>query len=147
MLRDKIETKSTRDIWVEYREGFRVKLRYVPREHLRKIIERCQRVEWDHKTHQKKETSLDQRKWAHLFAEEVFLDWEGLTPEMLRSMIEMKEYPAGAVPFSIEDCEELLYHAYDFDVWAQELCADLAAFEAVADAERKKSSAPSPGMN
>ena len=141
MLQGRIKEKSARTIWAEYRDGFRVELRYVPREHLRRISERCKVSEWDKRTHQSTEKS-DGRKWAKEFAKDVFVNWEGLTPEVLKTLVEMDEYPTTDTPFSVEDAEEILFHAYDFDLWAQQLSADLAAFVAVEEAVQIKKSAP-----
>jgi len=141
MLQGRIKEKSARTIWAEYRDGFRVELRYVPREHLRRISERCKVSDWDKRTHQSTEKS-DGRKWAKEFAKDVFVNWEGLTPEVLKTLVEMDEYPTTDTPFSVEDAEEILFHAYDFDLWAQQLSADLAAFVAVEEAAQIKKPAP-----
>ena len=141
MLQGRIKEKSARTIWAEYRDGFRVELRYVPREHLRRISERCKVSDWDKRTHQSTEKS-DGRKWAKEFAKDVFVNWAGLTPEVLKTLVEMDEYPTTDTPFSVEDAEEILFHAYDFDLWAQQLSADLAAFVAVEEAAQIKKPAP-----
>jgi hypothetical protein len=146
MFREKNKTSGERTLWAEYREGFEVQLRYVPREHLRRIMERCKIQEWDKRTHQSTERS-DPKKWAQEFAREVMVDWKGLTPAVLRVMVELAEYPEGPAPFSVEDAAYLLFHAYDFDLWAQQVSADLGAFVAAEEAEQTKKSAPSPAAS
>lgn len=143
---EKSQQTVERTLWAEYRDGFFVQLRYLTRAQLRHISERCKTTGWDKTTHEKIEKA-DQAKWAALFAREVFVDWKGLMPAVLRVMVNLAEYPTEEQPFSVEKAEYLLLNAYDFDLWAQALSADLAAFVAWEEAEQIKKSAPSPAAS
>lgn len=135
MFKEKSNVERT--LWAEYLPGFRVQLRYVPREQLRRISERCKIQEWDKRTHQSTERS-DQKKWCEEFAKDVLIGWEGLTPDVLKQMVDLEEYPTGPSPYTVEDATFLLLKAYDFDLWCQQLVTDLAAFVAAEEADRTK---------
>lgn len=129
MLKGKIKDKSALTVWVEYRDGFEVELRYVPRPEFQKLRKRCSVRKWDPKTHQQVEEVEDTKLWRAM-AEGLVVNWKGLTPTVLSAMADMTEYPTVEVPFSVDDCEELLSKCYDFDVWVQSTCTEMALFDA-----------------
>lgn len=138
-LKGLILDRSDRTVWAEYRDGFEVEIRYLPRARLRGMLDRAARREWDSKNHRATET-IDGEKFARLMAEEVVAGWRGLTPEVLKKMVDMQSYPDSDVPYSAEDCAELLQKAYGFDTWVQQICSDLEAFEAARRAAEEKNS-------
>ena len=139
MLKGKIKDQSDRTVWAEYRDGFQIQIRYVPRAKLQRMLDRCQKREWDPKDHQLKD-KLDNEKFYRMIAEEVVVGWRGLTPDVLRKMADMEEYPEEEVPYSVDDAAELLDKAYDFDLWVQRVCSDLEYFDASRRASEEKNS-------
>lgn len=139
MLKGKIKENSDLTVWAKYKEGFEVEIRYLSRDQLRKIMDQCKKTDWDPKTHQIKE-SLDSDKFYRQQAEHVVVDWRGLTPPVLKNIVDMEPYPETEVPYSVEDCAELLSKAYDFDLWVQQISSDLEYFEASRRASEVKNS-------
>lgn len=136
----KFKTQSERTIHAEYQDGFVLEIRYMPRDHLRRLLERCKVREWDKATHQPIEKTDDAR-----FAKELaksIVSWTGLTGALLRRLVELEEYPADdeQVPYSAAVAEGLLFHCYDLDKWLQTMMTDLEAFETVRRATETKNS-------
>lgn len=140
MFADKVRQKSDRTMWAEYRDGFMVCLRHVTREELRKMVKRATVSGWDSKTHQAKE-DVDPEKYAKELSS-LIVDWKYLTPDVLRSMIDLKEYPDDN-PYSARDAEALVKDAYDFDAWVQTTVTNIDIFAAYEAAETKKKSGQS----
>ncbi len=146
MLKGQIKERSERTVWAEYKDGFEVEIRYTPRGRLRRLVEEAHRQKWDPVTHQRT-SELDREKFYNLIAQEIVVNWRGLTPEVLKKLVEMDCYPAEEVPYTKEDCAEILAHAYDFDLWVQDLSASLDHFEAARRAAEEKNSSPSPAKH
>lgn len=139
----KFKAKSERTIHAEYLDGFILEVVYLPREQLRKMLDRCKIREWDKTTHQPVERHDDKR-----FAKELskaIRGWKGLTGSLLRRLVELEEYPGDDedVPYDPETAEGLLFHCYDLDKWLQNVMTDLDAFEAVRRADETKNSSAS----
>jgi len=143
MIAGKIKDRSDKTAWAEYRPGFEVEIRFCPRARLSKISEQAKKTTWSNKTHLRVET-VDNQAFYRLMAEEVLVDWRGLTPEILKQMIDMEEYPKGDVPFDTKDAAELMEKAYDFDMWVQDVCTSLEMIEAARKAAEQKNSLPLP---
>src|SRR5262245_10934137 len=141
MLAGKKQVEKT--VWAEYKDGFAVEIRFIPRSRQRDLVERAQSREWV--DHQMKE-STDRKKYSELVAKEVIANWRGLTADVLRKMVVLDQYPE-EVPFTIEDCAWLLHEAYDFDVWIAHISSQIQYFDAARRAEEAKNSSPSPAGN
>jgi hypothetical protein len=132
------KTESEKTIWANYRGGFDVEIRYAPRAKMRRIIDDCRVREWDPKTHQPIERA-DDEKFFKRVAEEIVVNWRGLTADVLRGMLDLENYPEEE-PYSKESCVELLKGAYDFDRWVQHIATEIELFEASRRAEVTKNS-------
>ncbi len=139
MLKTIINEESTRTVWAEFKDGFCVEIRYSPRAQIKRMVERCQVREYDRATHLPKER-IDHAKLYDAISREVIVNWRGLTPAVLRTMVDLKETPTEEIPYSPEDAAELLARAYDFDFWVQQVAADLEYFEAARRASETKKS-------
>lgn len=138
MLKGKIKDDSQRTCWAEFKDGFQVEIKYSPRGKLQKIYEQATTREWDPKGFSK--NSIDAKKLYELMAKEIVVNWRGLTPDILRKMVDMEKYPDGEIPYSPDDAVELLEKAYDFDTWVQKITTDLEIFEASRRAAETKNS-------
>ena len=125
-------------IWAEYKDGFEICLRFIDRDELRKKVKRATVSSWDPKTHQKEE-KVDEKKYAAELAD-VILDWRGLSPRVLRSLVVSESRPTENTPYSPQRAEELMRKAYHFDAWVQSTVTELELFNAYEDAELKKKS-------
>ena len=137
----KAKTSSDKTVWANYRDTFDVEIRYAPRAKMRALINECQIREWDQKTHQPIERA-DDDKFFKRIAEEIVVNWRGLSGEVLRGMIDLDQYPQDEIdePYSKESCFELLKGAYGFDRWVQHIATELEAFEAARRAAETKNS-------
>lgn len=138
MLKGKILEESSRTVWAEFKPGFQVEIKYSPRGKLGKIYEQATVKEWDPKGFMK--STVDSKKLYELMAKDLMVGWRGLTPGILRTMVDMESYPDSEVPYSAEDAAELLEKAYDFDGWVQKITTDLEIFEAARRAAETKNS-------
>lgn len=138
MLKGKIKDESSRTVWAEFKPGFQVEIKYSPRGKLQKLYEQATAREWDSKGFAK--SSIDAKKLYELMAKEVVVGWRGLTPEVLRSLVDMDSYPDTDVEYSVDDAVELLSKVYDFDTWVQRITADMEIFEAARRAAEIKNS-------
>jgi hypothetical protein len=139
MLKGNINLKSERKIWVPYKGAFEVEIRHIPRDHSRQISQACQKREWDVDTAQYL-TALDKEKFYDVLSREVLTNWRGLTPDVLRMLVDMKKYPESEVPYSPEDAAELLQRVEGFDVWVQNIARNLDHYEADRRAGETKNS-------
>lgn len=137
MLKGRKQTERT--VWVEYKDGFELEVRYSNRDRAREFLTRCTIQEWDVATRQFRE-KVDNKKYARLLAEEVIANWRGLTPPVLKQMVLLDEYPEIEVPFSVDDAEWLLNEAAGFDLWVQQVSHEIAIFNAVRRSEEVKNS-------
>lgn len=139
MLKGRIKDKSELTVWAEYKDGFALQIRYTPRTKLRQITDACKNRQWDPKTHQLVEV-VDNEKFYRRVAEELVINWRGLTPPVLRKLVDMEPYPEIEAPYSVEDCAELLSEAYDLDLWVQQIASDLEYYDAARRAAEEKNS-------
>ncbi len=128
MLKGKIKDRSDRRVWAAYRDGFQLEIRHTPRAHSQSIADRAKKEEWDNAIGAYA-PSIDKEKYYQLIAAEVIMDWRGLTPEVLRTLVDMESYPDAEVPYSQEDAAELLAKVQGLDVWVQTLARNLDHYE------------------
>jgi hypothetical protein len=138
MLKGKIKDTSDKKVLAEFRDGFKVEIRYTPRGRVQRIVEESMVTEMDPRTFTQK-TRRDNDKFFTLMATEIVIGWSGLSAKVLRSMIEMEDYP-DELPYSIEDAAELLAKAYDFDAWVQNIATHLECFDTARRAAETKNS-------
>ena len=153
-LKDHISPESEElTVWQEFRHGFKVKIRYLSRKRLQHIFKLSTRKGWD-RDHRPIE-ELDNQKLIKYLAE-VIEDWEGLTPEVLATLLPidvaaakkaLKEKGLQEIPCTEENKITLLEEAYHFDEFIREVALDaqLFTFARQKEAEAKNSSSSSGG--
>lgn len=113
--------------WIEYLDGFTIRLRYLGRAELRMIlraatIRRREGGDWIEE--------IDDKKLIKSFAD-CILDWRGLTPAILGRLLPVNTSGLTAdIPCTEANKLTLLTEAYDFDEWVRVRVMDLAAFRA-----------------
>jgi hypothetical protein len=111
--------------WFTFKDTFEVEVEFTERRELRKIIKKASKKSWVN--HQPTE-DLDENKMAEEMADRI-RSWRGLTPEVLAQILpidtsDLKE----EIPCTQANKELLLKEAYDFDMFIQRICTDLANF-------------------
>ena len=137
-MSDKKRVEKT--VWVPVEGlGFDIKVRYLPRNELTRMLERATETTWDRKAGQ----NIDRVKPKKLLREYagVILDWRGLTRDIFAQLIpiEPSEYPE-EIPCTEEYKLELLEEAYGFDAVVRQICTDLAHFQDQQQEEEAKNS-------
>ena len=131
--------KSDRTVWVQFRDTFYLQLKFLSRDAYSKLRDECLTRQWDSMTGQFSDV-LDRPKFYRRFAEDAIVGWRGLSESILRALIDLEQYPAEELLFSIDDAVVLMQHAYGFDLWVERVCQNLQAFESARLAQQKKDS-------
>lgn len=139
MLKGKIKEKSERTVWAEFKDGWQLKLRFVTANEMNAMLRDASIKEWDVVRGVEK-SKFDERKYAELLAERVIKDWRGLSPDVLRRVVDMDDYPAEDLPYSTDDAAELLLSAHELASWVTKIIHDLEVFDAARRAEETKNS-------
>jgi len=139
MLKGNIKDHSGKTVWAEYKDGFEVEIRYLPRGALNRILEDSKKKTWDPAAAIFLE-KRDDGRFYQLVAERILVNWRGLKPEVLKKLVDMESYPETEVPFSVEDAAELLEKAYELDLWVQRIATNLEYYEATRRAAEEKNS-------
>ncbi|MBM2838802.1 MAG: hypothetical protein HW415_1427 [Deltaproteobacteria bacterium] len=119
---------------VSFEGKFDINLAYIPRDEMRKILDKCKRTVFV--KHQPTE-EVDSEKLVVSLAK-CIVGWEGLTVGVVATMIPI-EVPEGQeaeeVPCTEENKLVLLRRAYGFEIFVQTAATDLSALKQ--EAERK----------
>lgn len=132
-LKDVIKT-DTQPTWVEYPANpkFRLQLSYLGRQDLRKIYKTCLKTTWNMSNHRREEM-LDEDKFQDIYLNKIILCWEGLTIDVLKSIVPIKvdsEVPEDYIfPYTLENKKLLVDNSPDFDNWLTEIALDFETFE------------------
>lgn len=135
MLKNLIATERPTQ-WVEFRDGFDIKVQYIPKAILSEISKSATKRVWDpvRKSHQDK---LDGKELVKGIAREAIIDWRGLTVGKLSTIVPIKNPqqadPKVEVPYSAEDAELLLLGAYELEGWIRDIAFDAAVFSTVTE--------------
>jgi len=123
----KEKRRDTPTAWATFMDTFEVEVKYIERRELRRIIKKASKRAWI--KHQPVE-DIDENKMAEEM-EELISNWRGLTPEILAKIlpVDISGMKNEEIPCTYENKIVLLKEAYDFDVFIQETCTDLANFE------------------
>jgi len=110
-----------RTVWAEFDavEGFEVEIAFVGREEMTKMFDKCTRLEWNHKTHQR-EPETDRPKLMKLWSERVLKNWRGLKLKDLVKVVPIEgpkkdDNPEAVVEATPENKAALLTHNAEFD--------------------------------
>lgn len=128
--------KDTADLiqWVEFKQGIKLKLRYVSRQKLLQISKASEELKWQG-PRKGRMPEMNSDKFTKLFVEAAVLDWEGVTPLSIGSIVptDLSEVPSAeidkAIPFSHEALSTLAKNAYELDNFIQEASMDLSTFK------------------
>ena len=124
----KEKRRNTATVWATFRDTFEVEIEYIERRGLRRIIKKASKKGWVN--HQAVDEIDDNRMAEELSA--LIRNWRGLTPEVLGQILPIdisgldpkKEFPCTDTNKIV-----LLKEAYDFDLFVQRTCTDLANFQ------------------
>jgi hypothetical protein len=108
--------------------GIELRLRYLPRSELTRMVERATEAVFDRRTGQTAER-VNPEKLVQEYAAAI-LDWRGLTREVYARLIpiDLEDYPE-TIPCTDEYKLELLREAYGFDAVVRQICTDLSRFQ------------------
>jgi hypothetical protein len=65
---------------------------------------------------------------GELIGREVIINWRGLTPSVLRKIVDMKHYPDTEVPYGADDAAELIRKAHGLEEWILFTSTNLEVF-------------------
>lgn len=127
-LNELLKEKQELSAWVEYRDGFKVHIRHLPRRELKALRKRATRKDWDKRSHQPVDIIEDDIILQGLA--DCVLGWKGLTREVALGVLPITEEAAekieGELPFTKTNALALIKEAYDFQEWLQDKVTDLA---------------------
>lgn len=128
------------EAWVEFDglDGFEVKVAYLSREELNKIIKANTRTAFSPATRQK-EDKLDQELFMKSLVQATILDWKGLTLNHASSLMPMK-FPedldlSAEIEFDDEAAIELTKNSPIFDSWLNDVIFNLNNFRRTGEDE------------
>ena len=126
-INELLESSGGLEVWVEYLDGFTLKLRYLSRSELRGLLQSATRRRWDEGAGRILE-DLDEETLL-LGLSGCILDWRGLTGEVLEKLLPVDASGVhGEVPCTSAVKLALLEEAYDFDDRVREMVVNLALF-------------------
>lgn len=131
-------------------EGFRLKLAYVNKRTFERWYQRCSKLVHNPTT-KKREQRLDEKKFFREYAENVVLDWDGLTLGDLKKIVAMSGVE-GLPDDTVIDCSPenivaLLQNALELDTWISNLVTDPLAFQVDASEEEGEEEVPLEDMD
>lgn len=130
---DSLVLKGNLETEVEYKNGLRIKLRYVSRAALSRMLNSCLTPKWDPKT-RKSTPQLDNDKFVEQFCATTVLGWTGATIRVLSSLmpLDLSKVPNdkldAEVPFTQSNLVALIKNALDLDEFLQNASTDVANF-------------------
>lgn len=137
MLKGNIKDESSRTVWAEFKPGFEVQIRFITRAHAERIVTAARSKQWNPGAAAFLEMA-DDAKYCEIAGREMIVGWRGLTPDVLRTMVDMESYPNAEVPYSPEDAAELLDKADIFEGWVKGIARNLEYFQAARRAEQPR---------
>lgn len=136
------ERKQELAAWVPFAD-FEIKLPYVDRPTMSRLLDGCRKRGFDPRSHQRTE-ELDNEAYRRRMAG-LILDWRGLTLGKLAGLINIDisgEDPDQVVPCTDKHKQILADHAYGVANFISETVMDLQAFREQALEDEKKTSGP-----
>ena len=110
-------------------DGFSVDIRYMNREALSKLREKCLKLKWNKLT-RKQEEEVDFEKFTEEYARQALIGWKGLTPAILATLIpiDLEKMSKEEIEFSTEDAIALMKNSTPFDQWIGDCMNDIEKF-------------------
>ncbi len=120
-------------------EGFTVDIRYMNREALSKLREKCLKLKWN-KLSRKQEEEVDFEKFTEEYARLAVVGWKGLTPKILATLIpiDLDKMPKEDIEFSVENAIDLMKNSTPFDQWIGDCMNDIEKFSKAKHEENVK---------
>tara|TARA_Y100000034_G_C6791903_1_gene354645 strand:+ start:68 stop:496 length:429 start_codon:yes stop_codon:yes gene_type:complete len=112
-------------------EGFKIKLRYLPRDELTKIRSSCLSYKFSKVSHQREE-EVNNDKFIKLYSEKAIAGWSGLTVGALPQLLPVKLTGVDLkenIPYDKKEAHDLLKNSVPFDQFVTDSMQDLAIFE------------------
>lgn len=145
-LNEALREAENQGVWTESPwNGFCVRLAFPPRDRFNKLMNGTRRIVTNPAT-KRPEESVDEEAVSAVYAKNVILDWKGLTPEILSSLLSMttdraktfytspKEIADG-LPYTEADAKDLMLKSISFDRWVANFIAEPANFAKSKEAE------------
>lgn len=135
-----ISAKDELTTWAEFKDGFKLEVRYMSRSELQKLSKKCTSNRFDPKTHQRL-TELDPDKFVPQFVKATVRGWSGLTPNKLANLIRVdlssipEEKWDDEIAYSPEQMAYLMKNCYDLDTFLNTVVTDLTWFQSQTHAE------------
>lgn len=134
--------KTSEGVWMQFKDTpFHVQVTYYGKAQMTALFDRTKRVEFDPVTLTNRE-EIDREKFRKEYSRKVIRDWRGLTMDVLRKLIPLREDPnvpdAYEVPCTDENRELLILHSIEFDRWLQTVCTSLDNFNQARREEEEK---------
>jgi hypothetical protein len=130
------------EMWVEFRD-FEIKIRYVDRTELQKIIKRSRMRNFDRRSHQAVEEVSDEKLCQNIA--KLITDWRGFTLGKLAEMVPVKVTESEQdtkVPYSEKNAATLVREVYGLDNFLIDTITDIQTFrEEKLETETKNSEA------
>lgn len=113
-------------------DTFKVTLRYLDKELMKDVFEKCSKTKLDWKTKEQKKT-LDKDKLQAYIAENIIVKWEGLTYHILSKIapitIPVDVTADTLIESTLENKKDVLEISNDFDSWVAEVMKEYEYFD------------------
>lgn len=119
--------------WVEFKDGFKLHLRYVSRVKLLSISKACEYLKYDPQTHSRLK-EVDQDKFLIKFFTAAVIGWEGLNARIVESLIPVDtskmtpEELVREIPFKVEFLAAIARECFGLDNFIQQTAMDNKVF-------------------
>lgn len=113
-------------------ESFKVTLRYLDKDTMKKIMEDCSKTTFDYKT-KRGDKKMDEDKLKNFIADKLIVNWEGLNFSILAKIAPV-DIPEGtnmdaAIEPTLQNKIDLLDMSNDFDTWVSEIIKEYGYFD------------------
>ena len=124
--------KETKEIEIQFPDldGFMVKIAYLSKEQLRKIMSKSKIIGYDRKLGEPTET-LDDELFTKLYVEKALVGWTGLKYEYLKDLVLIDESQLpeeGELEYSLTSAIQLVNSSKHFDTWISSVISDISLF-------------------
>ena len=130
-LKNIISTNKVIEVEHPILEGFKVKVAYVSKEVVKKLITKSTSIQYDQKARQPIE-KVDDELFLKLYTAETIKGWSGLKinylPDLIPVDMEKVENNDEELVYSEENALTLMKNSSDFDAWISSVISDVKNF-------------------
>ena len=130
-LKSLIVEKTEMEVEHPVLEGFIVKVAYISKERMRKLLERATTTKFNRKTH-KPEEEVDNDLFLELYSKELIKDWKGLKYKYLEELLPVDlsniEDVEAEIEYKEDNALDLLKNSTDFDNWLSSVVGEVTNF-------------------